>query len=319
MFNKLRNRVYAKKIKKEINKKYIKNFFENAFENEKLDSFWQYEAAIIKMYHAIEKGMSYENYRPGFGEDAIKQLITTMEKYAEKFSIEEFCYKTALCVLKKYIAKNKEYNYTNAEIENRVNALKGEANGAGGIIEFVPFTQEQLTAQSFEEFIKNRHSIRHFSEIPVDKSKIAKAVELAQFTPSACNRQGWRTHIVCNKKKIEAILKNQNGNRGFGQEIDKLLVISFKIDCFSKGREHYQGFIDGGMYAMNLIYSLHFFNIGSVPLSASLTPTQEENVKKVLNINDNEKIILFVGIGNYPEKCQTTKSERKEAEIIFVD
>lgn len=319
MFNKVRNRIYTRKVKKEINKKYMNCFFENAFESDKIETFWQYEASIIKMYHTIEKGLSYENYRPGFGEEAIKQLITTLEEYSKKYSVEEFCYRTALCVLKKYILKNKEHNYINPELEERIKSLAGEENDIGGTIDFIPFSEEDIANQNFEIFAKNRHSIRHFSEIPVEKDRIKKAVALAQYTPSACNRQGWRTHIVCDKTKIETILNNQNGNRGFGQEIDKLLAVSFKIECFSKSREHYQGFIDGGMYAMNLLHSLHFYNIGTVPLSASLTPVQEQNVKEVLGIGDNEKVVLFIGIGNYPEKCKTTRSERKEAEIIFID
>lgn len=45
---------------------------------------------------------------------------------------------------------------------------------------------------------------------------------------------------------------------------------------------------------------------------------QENNVRKILNMDDAEILILFIGIGNYPEICQTTKSERKAIEITEI-
>lgn len=114
------------------------------------------------------------------------------------------------------------------------------------------------------------------------------------------------------------VLKNQNGNRGFGHEIDKLLLVTVDLRFFNRDREIFQAYIDGGMYAMSLINSLHYECIGTIPLSGSLTQNQDTNVRKILNLDEAEIIIIFIGVGNYPEKCQTTKSIRHKPVIEII-
>ena len=53
-------------------------------------------------------------------------------------------------------------------------------------------------------------------------------------------------------------------------------------------------------------------------MSASLTKEQEENVRKLLKLDPAEVLIMFIGIGNYPDECQTTRSERKPAEYTVI-
>ncbi len=161
--------------------------------------------------------------------------------------------------------------------------------------------------------------MRHFSDNPLDIEQVKKAVTLAQCTPSACNRQGWKSRIIEDKILLANLLENQNGNEGFGQEFDKLLLITADIRCFNRERELFQAFIDGGMYAQSILNALNYYHIASVPLSASLTEVQESNVRKLLNLHEAEVLIMFVGIGNYPDGvCLTTKSERRPAEIIVL-
>ena len=114
-------------------------------------------------------------------------------------------------------------------------------------------------------------------------------------------------------------MENQNGNRGFGHEFDKILIVTSDLRMQQKGRELFQAFIDGGMYAESILNSLFFYGIGSVPLSASLTPTQDKTVRKEIGIEDAEVLILIIGIGNYPkEEFLTTRSERKPIEIEII-
>ena len=109
---------------------------------------------------------------------------------------------------------------------------------------------------------------------------------------------------------LEKVLKNQNGNRGFGQEFDKLFLVVGDLRCFNRDREVFEVYIDGGMYAMRVLDSLYYEKIASVPLSASLTKEQEENVRRLLKIDPAEVLIMFIGIGNYPDECQTTHPQK---------
>ena len=85
--------------KKDINKKYYRHFCRYAFSNGRCENEYQYEAMITKLYHAVEKGLSYLNYRPGFGQKNIESLIGLLDQYSEKYDVSAFFYQTALSTL----------------------------------------------------------------------------------------------------------------------------------------------------------------------------------------------------------------------------
>jgi len=302
---------------KELTVSDYKRFNKYSFgSNNNLDCFEQFEARITKAYHSIEKGLSYQNVRLGFGKSALDNLIELMSQYKElKYPIESECYQTALSNLYKYVELHESQHYDMTELKKRISHLNGVANNLGGSIELTKTEIEGKLKEDFKVFSASRHSVRDFSSSPVDIITIKQAINLAQNTPSACNRQGWKIRIVT-QSEIKSILeKNQNGNRGFGNNIDKYILVTTDSRYFAKPRERNQPYIDGGMYAMNLLYSLHYYGIATIPLSASLTPTQESNIRKVLDISDAENLILFIGIGNYINSFKVPKSERRKPDI----
>lgn len=309
----LKNRVI-----KELFNDYYKKFLAYAFIEGDCISYDQYVAYITKMYHSVEKGLSHLNFRSGFGKGTITALVSTMDQYAALYGTSAFFYETSLSTLNEYVRYNRESNCEDVEIEARISKLPGHTNELGGVICFDPWNKDQVQSAGFKEFNENRHSIRHFSKKSVDIEILMAAITIAQHTPSACNRQGWKARIIENKDTIRIVLANQNGNKGFGEEIDKIIVVSSNLCYFNQDRELYQAFIDGGMYAMNILHSLHYEGVASIPLSASLTKTQEGNVRKAISMADSEVLIMFIGVGNYPDECKTTRSERRPAAIEVV-
>lgn len=309
-----KNKVNNNKTKRDV-ASYLKRFIRYSYVDGKCETEEQFEASITRLYHTIEKGLAYENYRAGFGKDNVDMLITTLTQYKEKgFDTRKFCYSTALSCLNIYVSKNREYGVKNESLEKGIQSLAGTPNSCGGTR--MVSRPQGLDRMNYEELVKLRHSIRHFSTIPVELELLKKAIRLAQYTPSACNRQGWKTRIIADKRRILKVLDNQNGNTGFGHEIDKLLVVTADLRTEQRDRELFQAFIDGGMYAESIINSLFYYGIGSVPLSASLTPIQEHVIREEIGIDDAEVLILFIGVGNYPEgDFLTTQSERKKIDV----
>lgn len=297
-------------------KNYAKKFEKQAFRGKKCESYNQYEAVITRWYHTIEKGLAYIEYRAGFGKKNIDYLLLSMENYVKDgYDQSALFFQTALSTLDAYIDKNKKYGIDTSILENRVAQFSNKHNQLGGTICFEPVSLDEIQQLGYKEFITSRHSMRHFANEPIELERVKCAIELAQHTPSACNRQGWRSIIIENKEILSKVLANQNGNEGFGHEFDKLILVVTDTQYFNIDRELFQPFIDGGMYAQSLLNALHYYGIASVPLSASLNPSQEKNVRKYLQLKESEMLIMFIGIGAYPEKCQTTRSERRKAAI----
>lgn len=321
----MRIKMVLKKIIKKFHSRsnddrgYYKRYIKYSFKDTDCKSAEQYEGVITRLYHTIEKGLSYENYRPGFGKENINKLLSSLEEYAkEGYDIDAFFYRTALSCLNSYIERNKEFGYVDEYVNNSYEKLPGKKNDDGGSFWYFPSSEEKVKTLSFKELLEDRHSIRHFSGDPVDIDKIKSVLELSQHTPSACNRQGWKCRIVSEKDRIDAILKNHNGTNGFGQEFDKILVITGDLRYFNRSRETYQVFVDGGLYAANVINALHYYHIGSIPLSASVTKEQEKNLRDILKMHEAEVLILFIGIGDYPEKVLTAKSTRHEPRMLML-
>lgn len=308
----MRNESYCRVIS------YLEQYERYSFNGNKCIDDKQYEAVITRWYHTIEKGLSYINFRKGFGRNNIDELLTSMENYiADGYSQESFFYKTALSTLHMYIKKNKEYGYENTEINDRVNRLPGTPNGCGGTITPDHYDEEELHSLGYADFVKSRHSMRHFSDRPLCMNKVEEVFRIAQLTPSACNRQGWQARIVLNKSLLEEVRKCQSGNKGFGEEFQGLIVVTGDVRCFNHDRELFQPFIDGGMYCQSILNALHYEHIASIPLSAALMEEQEKKVRQLLAIQDAEVLIMFIGIGNYPDNQLTARSERKKATPIF--
>lgn len=298
---------------------YLKAYQKYAFdETGRLSDEKQFEACITRLYHTIEKGLAFLEYRPGFGKNNIEKLIGQMKAYAAEYNTDAFFYRTALSCLQAYVRKNREYGHEDDELEELIRTLPGEPNACGGVVAVRPKRKDELDAMDYTSFVKCRHSMRHFSKEPVDLEKTINAVRLAQYTPSACNRQGWKARIIADQEVLSGLLQNQNGNRGFGEEIDQMIVVTSDLRYFNQERELYQAFIDGGMYAQSIIQALHSEGLAMIPLSASLWGEQDKAVRKLLSIENPEILIMFIGVGNYPDECVTTRSERKPVDIMVV-
>jgi len=58
---------------------------------------------------------------------------------------------------------------------------------------------------NFLELATRRHSVRNYSERPVEKKKIEYLLECARLAPSACNRQPWRFLVVRSEERRSAL------------------------------------------------------------------------------------------------------------------
>ncbi|BCR36089.1 nitroreductase family protein [Mariniplasma anaerobium] len=305
-------------ILKKMVKQWIKRFMLYGFGGGlNTEGFIQLEAQIIKAYHSIEKGLAHTEIRLPFGKTAANNLSQLLIKYNLKlYSKKEFCYTTAISVLKQYFKVHDDANVNIDDIKIKFKELDlSTESNLGGTDIYNKDAIYSSIKKDFKVFSNSRRSVREFSDKKVDTDDIMAAIDLARNTPSACNRQGWIVRLIEDKTKMDIISDNQNGNTSFGDKLDKYLVITSNLEAFARPRERFQPFIDGGMYAMNLLYSLHYYGIATVPLSASLSLIQEKTIRNKLDIGDSEYIIMFIGLGNYADTFKVPKSSRKQANV----
>lgn len=271
-------------------------------------------AEIIAKYHVIEKGLTMPNPRLGFGQEALMELISKLKKYAGKYDPRQTQFLHAVSVVAEYLEFHRRNKFLlPSQLISACEELVRKA-------QVIPAAQICLTKEeffskneaSFEFFSHSRRTVRNFSGI-ISIKQIEEAVALANNAPSACNRQPWAVHLINDQALIQQCLSLQNGNRGFGHLFDKLLIVSVNLNSLIWTWERNSIFVDGGMYLMNLCYSLHRNKIGTCLLNWAVSPKTDKTLRKLIKMPPSETIIAFLGCGGVPEQLNLVISPRKTA------
>lgn len=195
---------------------------------------------------------------------------------------------------------------------------EAEPSKKGGLIVRQKEQWQDYSLERYREFVARRHSVRDFAALPIDDARIHEVVEASMNTPSVCNRQGWKVHYYSDKKAIKNLLGYQNGNAGFTDCIDKLLIVTGNVKAFTR-HEHNQLFIDGGLVSMNIMLALHAAGLGSCPLNTCMPFNKESTLKNAAGIPKHEKLIMMIAIGSLKEKFSVAQSEKyKLADVLKV-
>ena len=273
---------------------------------------------LVKHCHIVEKGLALPEPRKAFGQPKIKDLIKRTRLY-EKYFPE---YDIGLMVrdtLREYLAfHDDELEVLPKDFLQSVKDFIKEKpmQAKGGLKHLTKSDMDTLGVERFEAFVRCRHSVRNFSDVPVEDKEIIEALSITRHTPSVCNRQGWFVHYYSEKPKIAELLSFQNGNAGFAESIDKLLIVTASVKAFTR-YEHNQLFIDGGLYSMNLMLALHAVGLGSCPLNTCMPWFKAKQMKKVAGIELHERVIMMIAVGNLLDEFSVAQSEKYPVEKIL--
>jgi len=275
--------------------------------------------SIIGSYHIIEKGLSMPKRRLGFGIPAVSNLIDECNDYYKEFGNDNSQFAHAVQVVYEYEELHRCNHFKlPQELTNKIKNLHS-------LVALEPSHQKSLSKEdfflstnaSFDIFSSSRHSTRHFDG-PADKSSVLKAIDLAQNAPSSCNKQPTMIHYVTNSDTVKEILIEQRGNRGFGQDIGSLIVLTTNMSCYSQVGERRSGFVDLGIYTMNLLYALHFYKIGAIPLIWLSDKKRDTWLMSKLGGANNEIPVLIIGLGNVSETPSLVNSPRKDLKEVLI-
>lgn len=276
-------------------------------------------AALITMdYHRIEKALALRDPRPGFGGWFIPRLLENLCRYRGEYGSDRTA-RVAIDALDAYQRFNSDHGVS---FESIVKLVVFPDSGRGPSMDSCAkggtksVSSQELRRDSIFElsrFFSSRHSVRDFSEEGVDLATIEKAVSMATFTPSVCNRQNWKVFVFTSAEDKRRVLAFQNGNRGFGEQANKVLVVTTDLQG-----ERNQCWIDGGMFAMSLLYALHSMGVGTCCLNWSVKMETDQGMRAAAGIPDSHAVIMLIAVGHYPAHLRVAQSPRKQLGDIVV-
>jgi len=294
---------------------HFKYSFNDAKENQDLVRL-KYQ--LVKHAHIVEKGMALPEPRYAFGQPKIRKIISLAVLY-ESLGGDDVS-GMVRDVIKEYRRFNerKEEMFEPGLIKQIDDFIAGASKGERGGVKPLKRSQwEGYSLDDFDRFISFRHSVRDFDDQPVDPDFLKSVVAASLKTPSVCNRQGWFVHCYEGKGKINRLLSYQNGNAGFSQCIDKLLVVTGNIKAFTR-HEHNQLFVDGGLVSMNLMLAIHSAGLGACPLNTCMPYHKEKQVLKEGGMSSNERLIMMIAVGNLKDEFVVATSEKYKLEKVLV-
>jgi len=278
------------------------------------------EAILTHAYHALEKGLTMETPRPGFGVDAIILTMATISKL-EKIGYFGVATRGGRGMLQSYVDFHYKHGF---EIDEKIRDDLIEfvhemdnQNNLGGSYSLTIERLRKATNFDYEDFIQSRSSVRHFTGEAVDADKIKTAVRQSLKAPRSCNRETRRVYVAFENSLKEKLLSYQNGNRGFGHKLGAVLMVTVDLRYFDLIGERNQGWIDGGLFAMSLVLSLHAARLGTCMLNWSEDYKSDKNIRKAFKIPDHEIIITMIGAGHVPEKFEVTASPAPDVNEVL--
>lgn len=286
------------------------------------DTFEKKEALIVLEYHSIEKGFLHNPIRFRFAKDKIKNLIGLLmdinvlenqKKVHIQSAFFNLCFYYELHLnnnvdISDYYSQE-NYFFFKERLNLRIEKVTSHTRGS----------YFSKVNENFFTFSKSRCSVRNFTGELISREKINAVVTLANNAPSVCNRQSSFVYLIENKMIINSILNLQAGFKGYLENVNQLMVLTTNRNYFYTIGERYQFYIDGGIYLMNLLYALHYYQIAACPAHWAKSNDSDIQIMNLMRIPESHKVICVIPIGIPIESFDTTLSLRKEGkENLFI-
>ena len=305
---------YSMRLRRETNRQ-MKRFARN-YAKRGSKRIAHLETRIIFFTHQIEKGLSHGNFRHGFGKGVLAEfapLLVALRQQDRGYRNNDI-YRSALSALHDYRARHEadgfDLTYMRKNFPDDLWREIGEADPRyGGVLSIKAEDKEDSASKTFVELSQARHSVREFSNEPVSATEIEQAVSIAMRTPSVCNRQPTRVHIITNADLIAKLMPIQHGFNGYPLP-PALVLVTSDIQAFMNPDERNEGFVDGGLFSMSLLLALEEQRLAACPLNTCLPMQRDDATRKLLNLPDNELLVMYIAVGHFLPETKTCMSRR---------
>lgn len=164
------------------------------------------------------------------------------------------------------------------------------------------------------EAIKNRRSIRQFTNQTVPNEMANQLIEAARMTPTAGNAQPYRLVIVRQPEQ-----KNRLSHAAYGQKQLQTASVVFVVCADLKRAQEAYGDRGRNLYCIqdtaavtqNMLLAAHGLGLGACWIGAF----KEEEVKKAVNAPEDMRPVAMIPIG-YPAESPSPRPRRQPVEFV---
>lgn len=203
---------------------------------------------------------------------------------------------------------------------------------------YTPSATAEAAARSFYETMRQRRTVRMFSDKPVSRDTIESCVMAAGTAPSGANKQPWRFVCVSDpetKHRIRLAAEEEEREfysrraseewladlAPFGTDENKdfldiapWLIVVFKLAKTDDGGQVYYTNESVGIATGMLLCALHHAGLATL----THTPSPMKFLAEVLGRPEHERPFLLIPVGYPSDDCVVPRITKKPAEDIIV-
>jgi nitroreductase len=167
------------------------------------------------------------------------------------------------------------------------------------------------------EAIKNRRSVRSYSNKPIPAEVMARLRQALRWAPSACNYQPWRFILVTDERLKQGIVEAAHNWSWLAQAPVIVVACGFPEEAFKKMGGY------GNSIDVDLAIAVDHLTLAAVAEGLGtcwIGAFDESAIKPLLNIPDEVKVVAMTPLG-YPSRKDLNhpvqEGRRKPESSIF--
>ena len=174
---------------------------------------------------------------------------------------------------------------------------------------------------TFRDLALNRQSTRSFSDKEVELEKIKRICEVASLSPSSCNSQPWKMHIVRPTYAKIADLRKACQAVGLNPFLDNVSNFIVVEQTFGNMKSKAGGFFSNndlnsiylGILAAHICLAAEEEGLGTCMIGSF----RNKIANKAMNFSSFRRIRLVVAVGYAADGYEIRKKTRKNTEDII--
>jgi len=170
-----------------------------------------------------------------------------------------------------------------------------------------------------KELILSRQSCRDFSNEPLDKETMEKIVDLARFSPSACNSQPWKMYCAIKQEDLDKIAPclQDDGVNAFTSKAKGFICITEQDAVLREGVNYSPNhFVKYDIGELIAYITLTAKSLGVE--SCIIGCVNSEKLKNVLNYSDKEQCLIVIALGYSDIKIRSKVRKDKEKVVSIL-
>lgn len=170
-----------------------------------------------------------------------------------------------------------------------------------------------------ETLIKERQSCRNYKNKPIERALLLNIIGLARLSPSACNSQPWKFHLIINEqaKKFAPCVQDMGSNK-FASDCPAFIAIEQTTPNLPER-------IGSNLLSSNFAHNDIGIVAGFITLIAKgygvdsciLGWRNQSKINEFLNLPKNAKIPLIIALGYKSDDDTLREKKRKPIDSIL--